>query len=374
MRHHLPYGNLRPRLPLENPNRMNPTVSICIPTYNGSAYLADCLNSVISQTYSDFEVLIVDDSSSDDTVAIANAYAKHEPRIRVVANDANRGLVENWNHCVRLSHGDWIKFVFQDDIILPDCLARMLAAGLNSERPVVSCARDFIFENGTPDELRESYLNHKNTIEEVFRHSNQWSAHDFCEAVLTLPTHWNLLGEPTAVLLHRDVFARFGLFNPRFRMLCDYEYWARVASNTGNVHIPEILAMFRVHESSTSAYYRQTPARQYRFEKIDPLLIVHEFAFHPSYAGLRAVAARRRPQINLVNEFWRGALGALWYARRAAKNREHPDASLLEMWHEAARDFPRLGSIPLRARTLSKWSALMKTVSSQSRRLRAARW
>ena len=105
----------------------------------------------------------------------------------------------------------------------------------------------------------------------------------------------NLLGEPTAVLLHRNVFDRFGLFNPHLASCCDLEYWIRVASHTGTIHIRDVLATFRVHAGSMSAYLTQTAAGRYRSEVLDPLLIVHDYAFHPVYGELRRVAERCRP-------------------------------------------------------------------------------
>ncbi len=350
---------------------MKPTVSICIPTYNGSAYLPECLDSALSQTYSDFELLIIDDCSSDDSVEIANTYAGRDSRIQVLVNDHNLGLVGNWNRSVQLSRGEWVKFVFQDDLVLPECLRRMLSVATSFGTPIVSCARDFIFEPNTPEENRQNYLNQQAQIQASFRDSNQWSAQQCSEAAL----QWigrNLLGEPTAVLLHRSVFERFGWFNPHLCNQCDLEYWIRVASNTGAVHIPEILATFRVHAGAMSAYLTQTLVRRYRVEIIDPLLIVHDYAFDPLYAGLRAVAANRQPRIDLPAEFWRRALGALWFARQAANDPSQQDSSLLEEWRKVAHDYPRLTAIPFSARIRSKWRALKNAVSSQVGRQKAA--
>ena len=74
---------------------MRPAVSICIPTFNGAKYLRECVDSVLAQTHPDFEVLIVDDCSSDDSVAIAEDYARRDSRVRVSVNDRNLGLVGN---------------------------------------------------------------------------------------------------------------------------------------------------------------------------------------------------------------------------------------------------------------------------------------
>jgi glycosyltransferase involved in cell wall biosynthesis len=347
---------------------MKPTVSICIPTYNGSTYLPECLESALSQTYSDFELLIIDDCSSDNSVEIGKTYARRDSRIQVFVNDHNLGLVENWNRSVQLSRGEWVKFVFQDDLILPECLHRMLSVATKFATPIVSCARDFIFESNTTEERRQYYLNHQARVQASFRNSNQWSAQQCSEAALQRIGQ-NLLGEPTAVLLHHSVFERFGWFNPHLRNYCDSEYWIRVASNTGTVHIPEILAMFRVHGGAMSSYLRQTLLRRYRAETIDPLLIVHDYAFDPLYAGLRGVAANCQPGIDLPAEFWARAIGALWIARQAAHDPSQQDSSLLEEWRRVAHDYPRLTTIPLSARIRSKWRALKNTVlSSQAGR------
>ena len=82
---------------------MAPLISICVPTYNGSPYLEPCLDAVLSQTTSDFEVLIVDDRSSDDSLHIAERYARRDSRIMVSSNETNLGLVGNWNRCVQVA-------------------------------------------------------------------------------------------------------------------------------------------------------------------------------------------------------------------------------------------------------------------------------
>jgi len=341
--------------------QMRPIVSICIPTYNGAKYLPDCVDSVLAQTHSDFEVLIVDDCSSDDTVEIANGYARRDSRVRVSVNDTNLGLVGNWNRSVFLSGSDWIKFVFQDDLIHPECLGRMLAVGVGSDVPIVSCARDFIFESGTTEDIRQFYLNHQARITANYRNSVRWSAQKVAETALRRIGE-NLLGEPTAVLLHRSVFERFGSFNPHLQYGCDLEYWIRVGSNTGIIHIPDVLATFRVHAGAMSTHLKRTAARRYRNDILEPLLIVHDYAFHPVYAELRRVAASHRPRIQVSGEFWRRALSAHWLAKVAERNRPYPDSSLVEEWRMMASEYPRLAQIPLGMLLVAKLRAVCKSI------------
>src|SRR5438270_12301052 len=101
-----------------------PPVSVCIPTYNGEAFVRQCIESVLAQSFPDFELIVVDDGSTDGTWDIVRDYEARDCRFRVSRNEVNKGLVGNWNHCVDVATGRWLKFVFQDDELAPECLAR----------------------------------------------------------------------------------------------------------------------------------------------------------------------------------------------------------------------------------------------------------
>src|ERR1043165_3977670 len=89
-----------------------PTVTVCIPLYNGAAHLAECLESVRSQTYDNIEVLVIDDYSRDCSFDVARRYEQRDSRFRVLQNPRNLGLVRNWEQCIRLARGEYIKFAF----------------------------------------------------------------------------------------------------------------------------------------------------------------------------------------------------------------------------------------------------------------------
>lgn len=280
---------------------MAPSVSICVPTYNGEPYLGECLDSVLAQTFGDLEILIVDDGSSDGTVALAERYARRDARVRVERNAQNLGLVGNWNRCAALARGEWIKFAFQDDLLAPTCVERLVAAARGAGRPMASCARTFLFAPETPGELRDQYLGLRDLIAGLLPADvtpEQFSALTVDYFAL------NLLGEPTVVLLHRDVFERFGPFNAHMTQYVDAEYWARVGTALGSAHVHDDLATFRVHPASTTA--RNNGPRLAR-TKLDYLVLRHEYAFGPAYANLRAVARRTRPERDLAREFWDAA-------------------------------------------------------------------
>ena len=99
-------------------------VSICIPVYNGSAYLDTCIESAIKQTYSDFEIIIVDDQSTDNSLSVIKKWQEKYDKIRLYINEKNQGLTGNWNTCMNHASGEWIKFLFQDDYLKEDCLEK----------------------------------------------------------------------------------------------------------------------------------------------------------------------------------------------------------------------------------------------------------
>jgi glycosyltransferase involved in cell wall biosynthesis len=110
-----------------------PSVSVLTPVYNGEQYLAECIESVLSQTYSDWEYVIVDNASTDRTAEIIARYAAREPRIRVYRNERLVPVVANHNIAVRHVSPDaaWCKFVSADDVLFPECLEKMVALGLD---------------------------------------------------------------------------------------------------------------------------------------------------------------------------------------------------------------------------------------------------
>src|SRR5690348_2585773 len=97
-----------------------PLVTICIPTFNGMAYLESALASALNQTYKNIEVLICDDGSTDGTVAFAKKQI--DKRIRFIQHAKGEGMVANWNYCLQEARGIWIKLLFQDDILHVDCI------------------------------------------------------------------------------------------------------------------------------------------------------------------------------------------------------------------------------------------------------------
>jgi glycosyltransferase involved in cell wall biosynthesis len=338
-----------------------PKVSVCVPTYNGAQYLRPCLESVLSQSFDDYELVIVDDRSSDDTVDIVREYGALDSRIRLVENSSNLGLVGNWNRCIDLARANWLKFVFQDDVLAPNCIADMIAA-TPSGYPVISSARDFIFDTSVTEQDKRPYLANRTLIEAIYSDRNSMSGREFCDVTLDNIAA-NLVGEPTAVLLRVDVFRRFGRFDDRLLTYCDAEYWTRVICHTGTLHIPDVLANFRVHRGATSAI--NVANRAFRSSVLDKLIIRHEIAFADVYRPLRSAAADRRPPLDLIESFWEQVHWVSWQALQAAEDVGNPDPVPLLALNELATRLPRVSAIPRRYRALRRWRSIQR---------RAGRW
>ena len=319
---------------------MNPKISVCIPTYNGAAYLSECLDSVVRQTFGNMEILVVDDGSSDDSIAIAQGYQRLDRRIRVIANQWHLGLVGNWNRCVELANGEWIKFVFQDDHIEPGCISRMLKAS-RAGVDLVVVRRVLAFEQGTPDSVQELYANHLTThnLTRYFSDCSYISPDAFAKLVLKAP-YGNCLGEPTATLIRRSAFRKYGHFNSNLVSLCDWEYLARVAVNTGLCYINEPLACFRIHSRARSAEIREQ--RSFWVATIDPLIIQHQLVYFKPFSSVRSLAEKEKPAVRLKHRL----ADAVRQAWREACAMDDGGRARADLWKSMVT-YPRLCFFPL---------------------------
>jgi len=119
-------------------------VSVITPVYNGAAFLDECIRSVLEQTYENFEYIILDNQSTDETVAIAERAAETDSRIRVIHCDEHLGIIANWNRSLQAisANSNYIKFVHADDWLFADCIARMVElADANEDVGLVSAYR-----------------------------------------------------------------------------------------------------------------------------------------------------------------------------------------------------------------------------------------
>ena len=129
---------------------MDNKISLIIPAYNVGSCLADTLDSVLAQTYTNMEVVIVNDGSRDNTAEVAEAYRSKDSRI-VVIHKENGGVTSARLRGVREATGDWIGFVDGDDLLEPDMYERLLANALTHNSDISHCGYRMVFPNGRVD-------------------------------------------------------------------------------------------------------------------------------------------------------------------------------------------------------------------------------
>ncbi|WP_274475882.1 glycosyltransferase family 2 protein [Mangrovimonas aestuarii] len=236
-------------------SKEKPLVSICIPTFNGERFINEAMDSAISQSYSNLEIVVSDDASTDRTLIILEGFKEKTTIPIYIYKHQPSGIGANWNHCVQKANGSYIKFLFQDDVLLPSCIEQMMAvAGFNPRVGLVYSKRGFIYSELTPKitSFIEYYRELHRYWESVGVKEGVLKGTDYLKDRQLLSSPKNKIGEPTNVLLKTDCFKTIGYFNETLKQGLDHEYWYRVMTkyNIGFVNKP--LAKFRLHNNQAS--------------------------------------------------------------------------------------------------------------------------
>ncbi len=127
---------------------MTPTISVIVPVYNVEHYLAQCIDSILAQTFADFELILIDDGSPDDCGRICDEYAEKDTRIRVIHQE-NGGVSKARNRAIDIAQGEYVCFVDSDDLILPMYLERLFTAITENNADIASCGHYIThYQNG----------------------------------------------------------------------------------------------------------------------------------------------------------------------------------------------------------------------------------
>ncbi|KQK27312.1 hypothetical protein AR438_03650 [Chryseobacterium aquaticum] len=234
---------------------MSSLVSICIPTYNGEKYLNEALESVKSQTYKNIEVIISDDSSTDSTLEICNKF-KNEVDFPVhIYSHKPSGIGANWNYTIEKANGDYIKFLFQDDVMESECILKMMFYLINHNLEIVACKRSIIDEDSNEIINGDWYKNYGDLqkaagieVKDFFiiskKNLRKLDYHHYSKN--------NIIGEPCVSIFSKKLVKKIGLFNIHLKQILDYEYWLRVLVYYKIGIIEEKLMKFRFHSQQTS--------------------------------------------------------------------------------------------------------------------------
>ena len=196
------------------------TISIIVPVYNVEAYLTRCVESILAQTYTDWELILVDDSSPDRCPKMCDAYAAEDKRIKVI-HKANGGLSDARNHGLDAATGEYILFVDSDDYIHPNMLQAMSQLATEKNADIVQCSYIRGTENSFPT-IKESTKHYTFDNKSIFASTRQQT---ILWAKLYRRNLWNNLRMPVGKI-HEDDFTTWRLYcNSQIIVVIDTPYY-----------------------------------------------------------------------------------------------------------------------------------------------------
>jgi|GEM_PF-2492483 len=230
-------------------------VSILIPTYQGEQFLEATLNSALNQTYPNIEIIVSDDGSKDKTVEIARKFCDQSQNEFKIYTNKKLGMVENWNFCISVAKGKYIKFLFQDDLLKSDCIEEMVKlAEKDEEIGLVFSPRSIFLSNGA-DSLQSCLDIYKDCLDL----HQAWSNLESIQSGQTLLADPNFLeyplnkiGEPTTVLIRKSVLEKLGGFDPKLKQIVDLDMWMRIMIHYKIGFVNSVLSSFRIHPKQQS--------------------------------------------------------------------------------------------------------------------------
>lgn len=265
-----------------------PVVSIILPTYNGSTYLSEAIESCLTQTYTAWELIVVDDCSTDTTPAIIAQYVAHDPRIRAIRHEVNQKIPGALNTGHAAAQGSYLTWTSDDNRFLAGAIEEM--AGFLHEHPAVGMVvADSLMIDENGDYVR-----------------------DYPAQPASRLAYMNALGP--CFMYRRSVCETIGTYDPELYLAEDYDYWLRIYRQFEIAHLNKVLYEFRWHDQSLTNTTRPATLRA----SVEKTLRRHLPYLHRSSPRERArgwivcaAAAARRGAVGQV-------AGALGRALRAA--------------------------------------------------------
>lgn len=207
--------------------------TVLMPVYNGAKYLDQSIKSILDQTFEDFEFIIINDFSIDDSKDIIHSY--QDKRIKYFENKKNLGIADTLNYGLELSVGDLIVRMDADDIAYPQRIERQIQFMINN--PQVGISGTYYKAFGLFEKEYKPPSNHEKIK----------------EALLT----YNPIGHPT-IIFRNDFFKKNKLkYDKEFKYCEDYELWTRAINYFEMANIPEILLYHRKHAEQVSFKYKE---------------------------------------------------------------------------------------------------------------------
>ena len=209
----------------------DPQVSVVMPVYNTERYVAEAVESILAQTFRDFEFLVFDDGSADRSLEILQTYTDRDDRIRVFAKP-HRGYVPWLNEGIRIARGEFIARMDADDISLPQRFARQVEY-LRRQPECVAIGCDMLVIDPDGDSLNQE---------------THYIEGEVIEAALLKGEH-GVIAHPTC-MMRRSVLLAIGCYREEYETIEDFDLWFRLAEKGRLANLPEVLFKYRLHHAS----------------------------------------------------------------------------------------------------------------------------
>ncbi len=217
-----------------------PRVSVVMPAYNAEPYIAEAIESILNQTFADFECIIIDDGSADRTADVIRGFS--DPRIRFVQNERNEGVAAALNRGLALASGEYIARMDADDICFPDRFEKQVA--YMDTHPEVA-----VLATGTEKFGRDRG---------VMLFSERWET-------LKIDLLFACCFAHPSVMIRAAVLKRTGLcYDPSFSRMEDYDLWDRLSVENRLAALPDVLLRYRIHASQVTCQKTEADLLQLR--------------------------------------------------------------------------------------------------------------
>jgi glycosyltransferase involved in cell wall biosynthesis len=223
-------------------------ITVAIPTYNRSQYLKKAIKSVISQTFEDFELIVIDNASSDNTSEMVHSFS--DPRIKYFRNKYNIGMIKNWNRAIKLARGQYLLILGDDDKLKPNFLEKSVA--IHKRYPFLG----FTFC-------------HCNKVDEKGNVICLWGYKFFKGGYIKGPQYLKFTIEngccmtnSSTALVRKKVYDKVGVYKEVYgQNTFDFNMWLRIANAYDVFFINEVLVDYRVHSNQVSEIHWRTPSK-----------------------------------------------------------------------------------------------------------------
>jgi glycosyltransferase involved in cell wall biosynthesis len=228
-----------------------PLVSVLIPAYNKPQFLEIALNSVLSQTYSNLEIIVCDDSTNDDVKNMIKPYLFENQIIKYHNNGGplgNYGIL-NGQKCLSLCSGEFVNYLMDDDVFMPTKIEKMMKYLIDEEVSLVTSHRDRIDQDGNI--LPEITATKRITMTDRVYQGIEL-------ARMMLQRRCNFIGEPTTVIFKKKYIEGYGMFMGRqYLFNVDMAMWLSLLLKGKCVYIAETLSNFRIHYKEQKSFKKE---------------------------------------------------------------------------------------------------------------------